>query len=260
MKLTFTTLAVLILSFVIHVASAQCIDATVCFRDGYGAVYRFSNPVLVGINIYMAEGTCTTYEDGTATIWLDLSRGIDNGKVKLMARKGIPDNCRKNTDSFSYAGNVQIVKEGNNTISFAGSGTWISYCHGEQFGQGKWSAKGPCNTLNNNLQQQNSITPADGNEVVQQYKKGIVTSPNPAINFTTITCYIKDAGKANITIYNSMNQPVAVLMNEVKSPGTYTIQWNLQSRNGAKVPTGIYRAVLTTASGTWYNSVQVLGN
>ena len=127
------------------------------------------------------------------------------------------------------------------------------------FGTGKWTAKGPCG-YKYDLQRQSGIAPADGAQKMMEYKKGIVVSPNPANATTTIHYNIKDAGKASITVFNSMNLPVKLLIDELKSPGSYSVQWNLQDRNGAKVPTGIYRVVLTTASGTWYNSIQVLNN
>ena len=241
-------------------SSAQCIKATPCFTDGFGYTYKFSDPQVTGVNVYAAEGTCTAYPGGTATLKLDLTNGISNGTVKIVVRNGYPDGCTSASDSFIYVGTAQLVKGGDKVVmSFSGSGTWNSYCYGGVINSGTWYASGPCGSAS--VQKQSSITsPADGKQKIADANKGIVASPNPANTSTTLSYSVKDAGKVNITIYNSMNQSVKVLVNENKQAGSYTIQWNLLNTNNARVQSGIYHAVLTTGNASLSSNIQVLGN
>lgn len=216
--------------------------------------------MLTGLNVYTAEGTNNAYPGGTNSIKVDFTNGISNGTVKMVVRNGMPDNCTSYSDSFVYVGTAQAVK-GNGKIvsSYSGSGTWKSYCYGSVLNTGTWSAAGPCGS-GSSKQQHGGIAPSDGKQKTADLNKGISTSPNPAISFTTLTYSVKNAGKATITVFNSMNQPVKTLVSDIKAPGTYSIQWNLQDMNNSKVSTGIYRAVLATSSGTWSSNIQVLGN
>jgi len=52
----------------------------------------------------------------------------------------------------------------------------------------------------------------------------------------------------SINVYSLQGKTVATLLNEVKSPGGYTISWNAANTSGEKVATGTY--LLKTAIGT----------
>ncbi len=260
MKKVYGFLLVLLCSLFIHHASAQCIAATPCFTDGFGYVYHFSNAQVTGVNVYTAQGTSTAYPSTDVSIKLDLTNGINNGTVKIVTRNAAADGCNSFSDSFIYVGTAQLVKGTNNIVtSFSGSGTWTSYCFGGPLASGTWTASGPCGS-GATLQKQTGAAPNLGKQALADYNKGIVASPNPTSSLTTLKYNVKDAGKVNVTIYNSMNQPVKVLVNETKVVGAYSTQWNLLNTNGTKVSSGVYRAVLTTPGGTFTNSIQVLGN
>lgn len=261
MKKFYGFLSVLMLSFCFTQSSAQCISATPCFTDGFGYVYKFSNAQVTGVNVYVAEGTCTAYPSSTATMKLDLTDGINNGTVKIVVRNAAADGCFSFSDSFIYVGTAQLIKGSDKIVtSYSGSGTWQSYCYGGVINAGTWSAWGPCGSSGSTLKQSTGLAPIDGKQKIADYKKGIVASPNPTNTTTTLSYSVKDAGKVNVTIYNSMNQPVKVLVNEVKAVGSYTVQWNLLNSNNVKVSAGVYRAVLTTGASSLSSNIQVLGN
>ena len=59
--------------------------------------------------------------------------------------------------------------------------------------------------------------------------------PNPVNSNTTIDMVIPKSGRVQLMLYDQMGRPLRTLMDEVKSPGTYSIQVN---RNG--LSSGIY--------------------
>ena len=63
--------------------------------------------------------------------------------------------------------------------------------------------------------------------------------PNPFTRNTTITYQLTKPGKALIQVYNSSGNNIAVLVNENKSLGRYSVNWN-----AANLPAGIYSYVL----------------
>ena len=59
--------------------------------------------------------------------------------------------------------------------------------------------------------------------------------PNPLVSGTTIDMIIPRAGRVELSLYDQMGRPIQLLMDEYKTPGTYSIQVN---RNG--LSSGIY--------------------
>ncbi len=53
--------------------------------------------------------------------------------------------------------------------------------------------------------------------------------PNPFSNFTNIKFEIAEEAPVKIIVYNATGVKVAVLMNEIKQPGVYQVQWNAES-------------------------------
>ncbi len=65
--------------------------------------------------------------------------------------------------------------------------------------------------------------------------------PNPFNPQTNITYSIKEAGFVQLKIYNMLGKEIAALINEVKSPGMYSVSFD-----GARLPSGIYVCVMKT--------------
>jgi len=66
--------------------------------------------------------------------------------------------------------------------------------------------------------------------------------PNPFNPNTRIDYQLSQTADINISVYNSVGQLVATLVDEVKSQGHYSLNWNATNQNGLKVPSGIYIA------------------
>ena len=59
--------------------------------------------------------------------------------------------------------------------------------------------------------------------------------PNPFNPATTIKFKIKDAGKTQVVVYNTLGKKIAVLVNQYLQPGTYSLHFNAQF-----LPSGVY--------------------
>lgn len=71
-------------------------------------------------------------------------------------------------------------------------------------------------------------------------EKLLVISPNPFSDFTKITYITKNAGLANISVYDMYGKRIITLLNENKNCGEYTLQWNGKSENGKEIKSGVY--------------------
>ncbi|NWG28709.1 MAG: T9SS type A sorting domain-containing protein [Ignavibacteriaceae bacterium] len=67
--------------------------------------------------------------------------------------------------------------------------------------------------------------------------------PNPFNPTTTIDYSIKLAGDVTLKVYDILGTEVASLVNEVKEPGNYSVEFN-----AANLPSGIYVYRLTTGN------------
>jgi len=81
----------------------------------------------------------------------------------------------------------------------------------------------------------------DENQRVNQFELSN-NYPNPFNPVTRIDYQIPQTANVNISVYNSIGQLVTVLVDEMKSPGKYSVSWNATNQNGLKVPSGIYIA------------------
>jgi hypothetical protein len=59
--------------------------------------------------------------------------------------------------------------------------------------------------------------------------------PNPFNPSTTIRFALPKSGHVELKVYNTLGQEVATLVNEEKTAGTYSAQWNASS-----VASGVY--------------------
>jgi len=70
--------------------------------------------------------------------------------------------------------------------------------------------------------------------------------PNPFNPETQIDYQVPKAGNVNISVYNIIGQLVTTLVDEVKTPGYYSVSWNARDQNGLRVPSGVYIARMVT--------------
>jgi hypothetical protein len=66
--------------------------------------------------------------------------------------------------------------------------------------------------------------------------------PNPFNPQTQIDYQVPKAANVNISVYNIIGQLVTTLIDEVKTPGYYSVSWNATDQNGLQVSSGIYIA------------------
>jgi hypothetical protein len=59
--------------------------------------------------------------------------------------------------------------------------------------------------------------------------------PNPFNPTTTIKYSVKEAGMVTLKVYDILGKEITTLVNEIKSPGEYTVTFNASS-----LPSGIY--------------------
>ena len=72
--------------------------------------------------------------------------------------------------------------------------------------------------------------------------------PNPFNGSTQIKYDLKENCHVTLTIYNSLGQNIATLVNEIQDMGTYSIQWHGVDDQGEFAPSGVYFYSLETNS------------
>jgi len=78
--------------------------------------------------------------------------------------------------------------------------------------------------------------------------------PNPASGSVVLRFSVPRASQASITVYGQKHGPhsafvVRALAEQMFAAGEYSFQWDGNDDQGARVPPGLYRAVLTTPDG-----------
>lgn len=94
-----------------------------------------------------------------------------------------------------------------------------------------------------------------GEEAVKEKTYEFVTAnyPNPFNPSTNINYSIKEAGYVNLTVYDLLGRQIAVLVNEQKKPGSYTVQFNAD-----RLANGIYLYKLSCNNNTIINKMILL--
>jgi len=78
-----------------------------------------------------------------------------------------------------------------------------------------------------------------GNNVPNKYKL-FQNYPNPFNPVTNITYSISKSEKVQISIFNTLGQKIATLVNKKQTTGKHTIKWNARDNQGYKVASGVY--------------------
>ncbi len=74
--------------------------------------------------------------------------------------------------------------------------------------------------------------------------------PNPFNPSTTIRFAVPKRTQVTLTVYNTLGQRVATLVNEAKNEGFYAIRWNGRSDQGFSVASGMYFYHITAGNFT----------
>jgi photosystem II stability/assembly factor-like uncharacterized protein len=64
--------------------------------------------------------------------------------------------------------------------------------------------------------------------------------PNPFNPATRITFVVGTYGQTSLRVYDLLGREVATLVNELKSPGEYTVTWDGKSEDGLQMSSGVY--------------------
>jgi len=221
----------------------------VSFCDAFGYVWQFPHLQKSG-QIYRARGTVlNAYPTAQALLYADASGGLNNVYVEFHAINTSGDNCTNYSDSFVYVGTAVVSGGG-----YTASGTWNSYCFGTVINSGTWSGSGPCTGPKITIDPK-MAAPARANHDANGFS--VIISPNPVKNLGQIQYKVSVASKINITIYDYMHRPIKELVNESKSPGKYTVNWNAVNASGTKVQPGLYRLVSTVNGKVYSQIIQV---
>lgn len=232
-------------------SKAQLKVHNVCFDDGFGYHWNFTDLHDNGDGTYSATGTLDyAYPVGYATLWVDTRSGLNNASVRVAGINGAMDGCTFYSDSFVYTGTAVI----NPGVSYSGSGSWESYCYGGVINYGTWYASGPCGTSAVKKDAKVTTPPAKANH---QDGFSMSVAPNPVKNYATVQYKVSVASKVNITVYDYMHRPVKELVNENKAPGKYSTNWNATNQSGTRVQSGLYKVVATVNGKTTSSTIQV---
>ena len=167
-------------------------------------------------------------DPATNTGWTHSSHPLDQGDVRSMISSG-PFTLAKG-DTQEIVGGFVIAQGADrlNSISILRSYVDIA--------QSAFNANFNSSVL--------SIEkPEDGNipnaySLFQNY-------PNPFNPTTSINYSLPTSTNVTIEIFNTIGQNVAMLVNEMKSAGNYSVRWNGWNNEGIHVPSGLYYYRLT---------------
>ncbi len=234
----------LLLVTVMSVTKTQAQTVSACFHDAFG--YYWDVTVTVTGATYTGKGTVNT---GAPFLWKAKISGTCFGETTLKATNPQADGCASGyTDNFTYKGTATAALFYGTEFRYDGSGTWKSFCSGSVINSGTWDAQDCYH--NPSPGKINPAGPA-GHAVASQIK----VSPNPINSQANISYSVAKSGTVNITVYNSMQQAVKVLVNDFKNAGDYSAVWDTKTSN---VNSGIYRVVAVVDGKTTSTTVQVV--
>jgi hypothetical protein len=86
--------------------------------------------------------------------------------------------------------------------------------------------------------------------------------PNPSSGEVRLRFTVPRASLASITVYGQKHGPhsafvVRTLADQTFAVGEFTLLWDGNDDQGARVPPGLYRAVMTTPDGTICGDIEI---
>ncbi|MBN1398784.1 MAG: T9SS type A sorting domain-containing protein [Bacteroidetes bacterium] len=92
-----------------------------------------------------------------------------------------------------------------------------------------------------------AVPPASGTSVMPALNADVPDNfilyqnyPNPFNPNTVISYKLKEKSNVKIIVYDILGRKIAVLVNEMKSAGDYTVEWNGMNSSGQKAGSGVY--------------------
>ena len=82
--------------------------------------------------------------------------------------------------------------------------------------------------------------------------------PNPFNPSTVIQYSIADAGNVTLKIFDLLGREVATLVNEYQQAGTYSVDFNVETRHASSLPSGVYFYTLTAPNFTATKKLMLL--
>ena len=80
---------------------------------------------------------------------------------------------------------------------------------------------------------------SQNSEMINDFELG-QNYPNPFNPSTNIDYSLNNTGRTTVKIFNSLGQEAKTLVDEIASPGSYSIHWDGRDNNGYQVPSGQY--------------------
>lgn len=117
------------------------------------------------------------------------------------------------------------------------------------------SQTGTFYTQSRGVIEQVTITGADNPNLV---KFSVSTTPNPAINHSSISVVLAESGYSKVEIYNASGYLIKSLADGNFSAGGHTFGWNLIDNNGFRVPQGVYFLKVQSGKNTELAKIVVL--
>ena len=233
-----------LLALVMFIPKVQAQTVSACLHDAFG--YTYSLTVTVTGASYTGKGKA---EIGAPYKWKAKLKGTSLVSTTLTVTNPQADGCASGyTDYFVYSGNATAGLFYGTEFRYDGSGTWESFCSGGVINSGTWSAR-DCYDLG----PRPKINPAG--PAVHAGASAIKVSPNPVNGQANISYAVAKSGTVNITVYNSMQQAVKVLVNDFKNAGNYSAVWDTKTAN---INSGVYRVVAVIDGKTTSTTVQVV--
>ncbi len=104
------------------------------------------------------------------------------------------------------------------------------------------------------------IINAESARITNQYNVGIAKTdnqfqgiscyPNPTNSISNIEFNVETSGVVTMEVYDMTGSKIATPINNYYNSGTHTINWDLKSNNGTKVPAGNYVVRLSNTAST----------
>jgi len=228
------------------VTNLQAQTVSACLHDLYDYHYEFTMTV-TGAS-YSGKGTVDL---NGGWLWKGKIKGTSLKNTKITATNTQANGCTSGwVDYFVYEGNATAGLFYGSEFRYDGSGTWTNYCNGSINSTGSWWAQ-DCYHYPIVALKASKDGPGRSAATVSSLK----VSPNPVNSQATISYSVAKSGSVRITVYNSMQQAVKVLVNDFKNAGTYSMVWDTKTAN---INSGIYRVVAVIDGNTTSTTVQVI--